>query len=232
VDLADQVEPAAERIDQLLRLARVPQAEERKPRERRHRPGAERLVALLADVIEEKAEARHVLRERPEGGLVEVDQLLEGRRRGPALLGVVQHEGEDRRQARCVGVEAEVVLPDPDEVDQDPEGHQGVVGALVLEQEIDQHRLGAAADRKENVAVPAPQGLVDEAAGGDGERAPGEAGREVGAQDVAQLAGRVLGVREDGADEGVVGVGGLHGATMPEVRVGGTFLGSTGCLPV
>ena len=59
-----------------------------------------------------------------------------------------------------------MVLPDPDEVKQDPEGHQGVVGALVLEQEVDEDLLGAAADSEEDVAVAAPQGLVDEAAGG------------------------------------------------------------------
>src|SRR5262249_20872898 len=73
-----------------LRLACVPEAEEREPPERRHRPRAERLVALVADVVEEEPEARQGLGERGGGVLVEVDHLLERRGGPPALLGGVQ----------------------------------------------------------------------------------------------------------------------------------------------
>jgi len=81
VDLADEVEPARQRRHQLHRLARVAQAEERQPPERGHRPGAQRLVALGADVVEQEREARQERREERQGVRVQIEDAVEGGRR-------------------------------------------------------------------------------------------------------------------------------------------------------
>jgi hypothetical protein len=96
------------------------------------------------------------------------------------------------------------------------------VGALVLEEEIDEHRRRAAADGGEQeIAVPASEMFFDVAAGADGESRPVDAGGDRGREEPAELAGRVLGLGEDGLEESVVRGRRLHARSMPERERGG-----------
>jgi hypothetical protein len=151
---------------------------------------------------------------------------------------VVKDDREDGREATAVGGLADELLPDPDDVEQEPEGHEGVVRRLVLEEEVEEDldRLGlvvtaGATDGVEEVGVPAAEAVVDVAARDEAEGAPGDAGRERRVEQVTELAGSVLGVGEDGLDEGVVRGGGLHGGKMPEAGSAGIFLETAGLVP-
>src|SRR5262249_24596064 len=87
--------------------------------------------------------------------------------------------------------------------------------------------LAAAGDGEEQVAVPSPQGLIDEAAGAESEGAPVDPGRELRAQEVPELACGVLGVLEDGLDQGVVRVRGVHAPTLPQAEAAGQVHGTS-----
>jgi hypothetical protein len=81
------------------------------------------------------------------------------------------HGDDDReRSARVVRHEA---FPDAEHVAQEPQGHEGVDGALMLEEEIEKCILTRAhADAEKQVRIPAPQMLVDEASRNQLEGAP------------------------------------------------------------
>jgi hypothetical protein len=74
----------------------------------------------------------------------------------------LRHEGEKSfKVCNEVGILHPMLLPDADDVSQQPEGHVAIRSALMLEEEID-HRLLPAPERraKEQIGVALPQLLI------------------------------------------------------------------------
>ena len=105
-----------------------------------------------------------------------------------------------------------MLVPDADHVAQESKGHQRIVGALVLEEEIEQHRrLAVTRGGEEEITLAASQRVFDERAGAEGESRPVDPGGELGREQPTKLALGVLGSGEDGFDERVVRRGRRHG---------------------
>jgi hypothetical protein len=79
------------------------------------------------------------------GSVVEVG---ERDRRRPAGVAVVQDHGEDGRQPLALGLVGQEPVPDPKHVAQEPERHDRVAAALVLDEQVDERGTVAAAKRR------------------------------------------------------------------------------------
>lgn len=126
----------------------------------------------------------------------------------------------DRGQHRGLWVLASLLLPDTLHVAEEPQSHEAVGAALVLEQDVEQHPLSAEHGREQQIAPQLFQGWVDEAPGDRRQRRPLDARRERVRQRSLKQAGCVLGLREHEAKEMVVrlhlaiGVDAAHGAPV------------------
>ena len=120
---------------------------------------------------------------------------------------MVEHDGHDGRQGRSFAPLVVPALPDPEQVAEEAKGHEGIRGALVLEEEIDEGLAPSVElDGEEEIGVALGEPGGDEAPGQAGEALPVEGTDEGGREDGLELAPGVLGLGEDGFEERVVGV--------------------------
>ena len=110
---------------------------------------------------------------------------------------MVNHDRKDRGQAFAFGVFDQEGLPDPHQVSQQPEGHERLGRALMLEQNIEVRLTTLTAEREQHVRLAPAEPLIDEAGRLQLERAPVDATRELRRQDSSQFRSRMLGLRED-----------------------------------
>ncbi|MFT3769060.1 MAG: hypothetical protein QM820_26770 [Minicystis sp.] len=120
---------------------------------------------------------------------------------------MVDDDGQDGRQLLRLGVLGEVVVPDAQDVAEQPQDHERLDAALVLVQDVDARFLAPDADGVEHVRVPEAERLVDEGAGHHFERGPIDARGDGRRQQHAQVSSRVHRVGERGFEERVVGLG-------------------------
>jgi hypothetical protein len=75
---------------------------------------------------------------------------------------VVNHYGNDRRQALRFGVLEQEGVPDANDVAKQPKGHEWVVRALVLEQHINECPLAITSNAEKQIRLTAAEALIDE----------------------------------------------------------------------
>src|SRR5262245_10602662 len=102
-------------------MAETPKHE---PTERRDGAPAKLVIARGRYVVQDKGEARDIGRDHGEELLVDVEQRLEGDRRGPPLAAVVEDDGDDRGDALRLRVLLLPRLPDLDLVAEEPKRHE------------------------------------------------------------------------------------------------------------
>ena len=133
-----------------------------------------------------------------------IEKLGEPVRGGPSSLDLGQHGRDDRRERSFRGFGG-VSFPDPHHVREQAEGYPGIVGALMLEQQIDVRVATMQIGREQEVAMTIGQLGIDEAAGLEPQRALVDGTGELGGKDVAKLRGGVLRVLEGAFEQRVVG---------------------------
>ena len=102
-DLAHQLAPPAELGHELLGVRAVLEAPQGQAAERAHRAPAQRLFALLGEIVHRAPEVRHVRRDLGEHGRVDVEQLFEGDLGRPPAVAVMEHHRHDRRETLGLG---------------------------------------------------------------------------------------------------------------------------------
>jgi hypothetical protein len=117
---------------------------------------------------------------------------------------VVDGQRDHGRQSPGARVVAQVLIPDAGDVPEHAEGHERVVAALVLGQQVDVGITAVKGGGEQQVGVAPFEGFVDEAGGHRGEPGQVEAGGQVLGEDSAQLRSHVLGQAEDPAEHRVV----------------------------
>ncbi|MFO0756675.1 MAG: hypothetical protein U0359_09300 [Byssovorax sp.] len=139
------------------------------------------VVRLLAQVIDDEAQPRDMVAERREEIGVRIEELLEGHRRGPPVLAVVEHDGDNHRElaglaSLLLGRRGQVEVPDPHHVAHELEGREVVRVRLVLPEDVEMRIAAGNPGVVEEVGVAVLEVLVDEGAG------PNAKGREVDAR--------------------------------------------------
>ena len=113
----------------------------------------------------------------------------------PARLAVVQDDRDDGRQGLARGLATQKIVPDAEQVPEQPQGRPGVDAALVFVKHIEQPFVAAGpGGGEEQVGVTLAELLVDKGAGADAQLGPGDARHQRRGQAGAQDAGGVGGV--------------------------------------
>jgi len=99
---------------------------------------------------------------------INVQRSVAHRRPGPALLAVVDHDRQERRQPFAVRVLPRKPSQILTRVAQQPEGHERIARTLVFEQYVEVRPSPVAEDHEQQVCL----SLVDEARGLQFQRAP------------------------------------------------------------
>ena len=209
--LADDIDPAAQERQEVGARARVLEAERGQLGHGGERAGSEILVGDLREVVEQVLELDEVARDDgPDLGR-HGEHVAEPARRGPRGLAVIHHDRDDHGEGGGLGVPAEPLLPDPDLIAQQAEGHRAIPGlgrsALVLEQEVGEELASVVPLRREQqVGVLLAQLGRDEVGRGRREGLPVDRLRDGVGDDRAQDPARMLGLAEETFEDGVVGV--------------------------
>jgi hypothetical protein len=166
-------------VQESLGVAGVAERPQHQLRKRLQRAGLELLVGEMGEVIDQNREARHQLGHASRRGRRR-DHVVQVHRCRPAVGCVADHERDDQRKwAAALPVTS---LPDPHDVAEGTQGHRGIVGALVFEQDVEQDffaPLAMEAHGEEQVAVAAAQCGIDERARFEHERAPVDAAHQL-----------------------------------------------------
>ena len=135
-----------------------------------------------------------------------VEEIFEASCDGPLAFAVVQHNRDDQGQGQGFGgcLAFDVTLEDAQDVAQEPQRHELVGRALMLEQDVEERWLACELRREEQIGLRGGERFVHEAARAEGQ------GRKIGQGDErrwqhgAEFGGRMLDLGEGLLEERVV----------------------------